>query len=92
MLHSPSQQRQRQRLKTPAQNPKHPPPGARPIHRTQSAESYSSLTMAIKAMTRFGASSNANIQAAAMQHSASTQRLYAGGWGFDKQLFRGGVS
>jgi hypothetical protein len=31
--------------------------------------------MAIKAMTRFGASSNANIQAAAMQHSASTQRL-----------------
>ncbi|KAI8472796.1 MAG: pyruvate kinase [Monoraphidium minutum] len=47
--------------------------------RNPSAESYSSLNLAIKAMTRFGASSYANLQgAAAMQHSDSTQRLYHG--------------
>lgn len=54
-----------------------PPPGARPLARTHSAESYSSLTLAIKAMTRFGASSYANLQG--MGHSDSTQKLYHGG-------------
>eukprot|EP00877_Chromochloris_zofingiensis_P009758 jgi/Chrzof1/5035/Cz15g09100.t1_PYK1[v5.2] len=46
----------------------------RGLTRNQSSESYSSLSLAIKAMTRFGASSYANLPA--MSKNSSTQQLY----------------
>jgi pyruvate kinase len=44
------------------------------LKRNLSSESYSSLSLAIKAMTRFGPNSNANLQG--MGKSNSSQRLY----------------
>ncbi|KIY95248.1 hypothetical protein MNEG_12714 [Monoraphidium neglectum] len=46
------------------------------LQRTHSSESYSSLTLAVKAMTRFGPSSRIGLDA--LNHSDSTQKLYAG--------------
>ena len=47
------------------------------MRRTPSAESYSSLTLAIKAMTRFGVGAS-RADLAEMGRSESTQRLYHG--------------
>jgi hypothetical protein len=46
------------------------------MHRTHSSESFSSLTLAVKAMTRFGPSSRVGLDT--MNQSGSTQALYRG--------------
>ncbi|GBF87464.1 pyruvate kinase [Raphidocelis subcapitata] len=48
----------------------------RSMHRTHSSESFSSLTLAVKAMTRFGPSSRIGLDG--MNHSDSAQQLYQG--------------
>jgi hypothetical protein len=46
------------------------------MHRNHSSESFSSLSLAVKAMTRFGPSSRIGLDT--MSHSNSTQALYRG--------------
>lgn len=52
--------------------------GGRPLRRNNSNESFSSLSLAIKAMTRFGPSSYGNLQSMGMSKSDSSSRLYHG--------------